>query len=192
MINPLYERFPDYTIINGQKYRVVTDFREYIKLLELLRDETVDEIEKYYLVMEWFLDIPEGSFEQCLNGLASFMTMNVDQKETEDYKEDGEKESKVLSYTQDAPYILSGFLECYGIDLETIEYMHWWKFQMLINGMNEKCELKKRMNYRSINADEIKDKSERNRIKKIQRQIAITEEVVNTEEIGNAFGNMMW
>lgn len=63
---------------------------------------------------------------------------------------------------------------------------------MLIDGMNEECELKKRMNYRSIDAGKIKDKAERERIMKIQRQIAITENSATDEDIGDAFGNMMW
>ena len=41
-MNPLYEKFPEHVIISGEKYRIVTDFREYIKLLDLLRDNEVD------------------------------------------------------------------------------------------------------------------------------------------------------
>ena len=44
---------------------------------------------------------------------------------------------------------------------------------MLIDGMNEECELKKRRGYRSIDLNQIKDKEERERIRKIQKQIAI-------------------
>ena len=79
----------------------------------------------------------------------------------EDNNEEDTKHNQVISYNQDAPYIISGFLECYGIDLTEIPYMHWWKFQMLIDGMNEDCELKKRMGYRSIDLNQIKDKEER-------------------------------
>ena len=38
----------------------------------------------------------------------------------------------------------------------------------------------------------IEDKAERERIRKIQRQIAITENIATDEDIGDAFGNMMW
>lgn len=48
------------------------------------------------------------------------------------------------------------------------------------------------MSYRSIDAGKIKDKAERERIRKIQRQIAITENIATDEDIGDAFGNMMW
>ena len=57
-MNPLYEPFPDYVIANGKKVRIVTDFREYIKLMDLLKDEDIEEAEKKQLLACWFLMIP--------------------------------------------------------------------------------------------------------------------------------------
>jgi len=193
-MNPLYEPFPDYVTVNGKKVRIVTDFREYIKLIDLLKDDEVDETEKKELIACWFLDDPGSDFEECLQALTDFVVNYKETKasEGEEGNEDNTKHDPVISYKQDAPYIISGFLECYGIDLTEIPYMHWWKFQMLIDGMNEECELKKRMGYRSIDLNQIKDREERERIRKIQKQIAIIDYEVTSEEIGNAFGNMMF
>ena len=163
--------------------------------MDLLKDEDVGEVEKKQLLACWFLDDPGPDFEGCLQALTDFV---INYKETkvsegeEDNNEEDTKHNQVISYNQDAPYIISGFLECYGIDLTEIPYMHWWKFQMLIDGMNEDCELKKRMGYRSIDLNQIKDKEERERIRKIQKQIAIIDYEVTSEEIGDAFGNMMF
>ena len=193
-MNPLYEPFPDYVTVKGKKVRIVTDFREYIKLIDLLKDDEVDETEKKELIACWFLDDPGSDFEECLQALTDFVVNYRETKasEVEEGNEDNTKHDPVISYNQDAPYIISGFLECYGIDLTEIQYMHWWKFQMLIDGMNEDCELKKRMGYRSIDLNQIKDKEERERIRKIQKQIAIIDHEVTDEEIGDAFGNMMF
>lgn len=38
-MNPLYEPFPDYVVVNDKRVRIVTDFREYIKLIDLLKDD---------------------------------------------------------------------------------------------------------------------------------------------------------
>lgn len=193
-MNPLYEPFPDYVTVKGKKVRIVTDFREYIKLIDLLKDDEVDETEKKELIACWFLDDPGSDFEECLQALTDFVVNYRETKasEGEEGNEDNTKHDPVIEYNQDAPYIISGFLECYGIDLTEIQYMHWWKFQMLIDGMNEDCELKKRMGYRSIDLNQIKDKEERERIRKIQKQIAIIDHEVTDEEIGDAFGNMMF
>ena len=197
-MNPLYEPFPDYVVVNDKRVQIVTDFREYIKLIDLLKDDEVDTIEKAELIMSWFLDEPDGEFSECLQALSDFVTnyrgqeARNDQEEENSQEDEGQHNAPVISYSQDAPYIISGFLECYGIDLTEVPYMHWWKFQMLIDGMNEDCELKKRMSYRSIDLSKIKDKEERERIRKIQKQIAIVDRVVTSEEIGDAFGNMMF
>lgn len=195
-MNPLYESFPNYVVINERKVRIVTDFREYIKLIDLLKDDEVDTVDKARLILQWFLDDPGEDFSECLQALSDFVTNYKEQKvekSSEGENEEGNlQRNPVISYSQDAPYILSGFLECYGIDLTEIPYMHWWKFQMLIDGMNEGCELKKRMGYRSVDLSKIKDKEERERIKRIQKQIAIVAQSVSSEEIGDAFGNMMF
>lgn len=197
-MNPLYEPFPDYVVVNDKRVRIVTDFREYIKLIDLLKDDGVNTIEKAELIMSWFLDEPAGEFSECLQALSDFVTNYRGRETRSNREEENDQESEeqhnapVISYSQDAPYIISGFLECYGIDLTEVLYMHWWKFQMLIDGMNEDCELKKRMGYRSIDLSKIKDKEERERIRKIQKQIAIVDRVVTSEEIGDAFGNMMF
>lgn len=195
-MNPLYESFPDYVVINGRKVRIVTDFREYIKLIDLLKDDEVDTVDKARLILQWFLDDPGKDFSECLQALSDFVTnykeQKVEKSSGEENKDDNLQRNPVISYSQDAPYILSGFLECYGIDLTEIPYMHWWKFQILIDGMNEDCELKKRMGYRSVDLSKIKDKEERERIRRIQKQIAIVDQSVSSEEIGNAFGNMMF
>lgn len=198
MINPLYQLLPESVVINGKEYRIITDFREYIKLLELLKDDNVEAEEKYNLITQWFLDTPDEPFRDCIMALTNFITMKeqdpkrIEENNDEENASEIETKKQTISYTLDAQYILSGFLECYGIDLINVPYMHWWKFQMLINGMNESCELKKRMSYRSIDLNKIKDKDERERIRKIQNQIAIIDQEVDEVEIGNAFGNMMW
>ena len=188
-MNPLYEPFPDYVVVNDKRVRIVTDFREYIKLIDLLKDDGVNTIEKAELIMSWFLDEPAGEFSECLQALSDFVTNYRDRETRSNREEENDQESEEQ---HSAPYIISGFLECYGIDLTEVLYMHWWKFQMLIDGMNEDCELKKRMGYRSIDLSKIKDKEERERIRKIQKQIAIVDRVITSEEIGDAFGNMMF
>ena len=96
-------------------------------------------------------------------------------------------EKELFSFRIDYPYILSGFLRDYGIDLDTVKYLHWWKFRMLFDGLSEDTEIKQRIMYRGINLSEIKDKEERKRISKIQRSIQLPAEELTDYEIGNAF-----
>lgn len=185
-MNLFYEDFPDSIEILGKKVRIITDFREYIKLLDMINDDDLSKAEKVYLLKGYFLDeIPD--LDEAIEQLCGFVSM--------DYMEDGKRieeselaRSKPLfSFSVDYPYILSGFLHDYSMDLCTVKYMHWWKFRMLFQGLSRDTEIKQRIMYRSIDLNTIQDKEERNRIRKIQNEIQLPQGVLSDYEIGDAF-----
>ena len=55
-------------------------------------------------------------------------------------------------FTQDAPYMYAAFKEQYGMDLTTIESLHWWKFMALFESLGEDTKMSKIMYYRQVNA----------------------------------------
>ena len=92
----------------------------------------------------------------------------------------------VLSYSQDAAYILGAFRQCYGMDLIRIDHLHYWEFRSLMQALPEDCPLKKRMAYRAADPTRIRDDAERDRVRRIQAEIAIEYEC-DDEEIADAF-----
>ena len=73
----------------------------------------------------------------------------------------------------------------------TCKYLHWQKFQMLLEGLPDDSGVKTRIGYRSIDAGKIRDKQERQRIQKIQRAISLEDER-DEEQIGDLFAAAMW
>lgn len=190
-MNFFYETFPDTVNIHGEDVAIITDFREYIKLLDMLKCEELDAMQKTLLLAQYFLDEIEVD-KEAISALTAFVVMDPDSDESESYEEDGETEESGLkknlfSYEIDYPFILSGFLRDYGIDLETVDYIHWWKFRMLFDGLSDDTEIKQRIMYRGINLSDIKDKDERKRIAKIQKRIQLPQEALTDYDIGNAF-----
>lgn len=183
-MNLIYEKLPESVEVDGVEYEIVTDFRDWLKFIELSKDADIDEEVKVFLFLDWFKNEVPDNIEKALSALADFLLMKTGD---DDKKKEIGKNKRVLSYSFDAPYIVAGFQECYQIDLQSIEYMHWWKFQILFQGLNENTEIMKRIAYRSIDAGSIKDREERERIRKIQRSIALPQEVISDYEIGNAF-----
>ena len=158
----------------------------------MLKSEELNDYEKMYLLSQYFLEDVKIS-RDAIQSLTDFVTMksfeaNEEQEdEDEDTEVEQEQQKDLFSYTIDYPYILSGFLRDYGMDLETVEYLHWWKFRMLFNGLSEDTEIKQRIMYRGIDLATIKDKEERKRIARIQRQIQLPAETITDYDIGNAF-----
>lgn len=189
-MNFFYEAFPDFVCIHGEEVPIITDFREYVRLLDMLKCEELNTMQKTALLAQYFLEEIEID-KETVSALTSFVVMDFDSNE-EDNEEDEEvgnsgSKKKLFSYEIDYPFIASGFLRDYGIDLETVDYLHWWKFRMLFDGLSEDTEIKQRIMYRGINLSDIKDKDERKRISRIQKRIQLPMEALTDYDIGNAF-----
>lgn len=195
MMNLFYEDLPVTIQVCGESIPIVTDFREYIKLLDILKDDDVSETERILLLNEYFLkevlDIEEG-----INRLSDFISMKAlekvcleEENSEEEHQEPEEQkvEKPLFSFSVDYPYILSGFMRDYGLDLLSVKYLHWWKFRMLFDGLSDDTEIKQRIMYRSIDLSSIKDKDERKRIQRIQRSIQLPQEALSDYEIGDVF-----
>lgn len=193
-MNFFYEAFPDTVNIRGEEVSIITDFREYIRLLDMLKCDELNTYQKMAILEDYFLD--EITIDDdAIDALTEFVVMDLDSKD-KDSDEDNSDENNLeqpgskknlFSYEIDYPFILSGFLRDYGIDLEAVEYLHWWKFRMLFDGLSEDTEIKQRIMYRGIDLSDIKDKDERKRIAKIQRKIQLPAEALSDYDIGDAF-----
>lgn len=187
-MNIFYESLPESVCISGREYKIITDFREWIRFSDMLKSDIPDGF-KIMFTKEMFLNaLPEPfDFVEILNAFTSFLVMSEVQMPIS-APTDNEKSKSNLSYEYDAPYIISAFLRDYGIDLLDIPYLHWWKFKMLLDGLDEKNQIKERVYYRDVDASKIQDKEERKRVLRVKRAIALPESVyVADEEIGDAF-----
>lgn len=184
MMNLFYEPLPTTVMVRGKTVRIRTDFRDYISLLDMLKDKDIKSVDKLLILSEYFLDDVEIS-QPAIDALRDFMS--ADFSDGEASQTGTVRQKNLFSFSIDYPYILSAFLRDYGIDLIDIKYLHWWKFRMLFDGLSEDNEIKKRIMYRGINLNEIKDSEERKRIRKIQTSIALQEDELTDYDIGNAF-----
>lgn len=193
-MNFFYEAFPDTVNIRGEEVSIITDFREYIRLLDMLKCNELNAHQKRAILGDYFLDEITVD-DDAIDALTEFVVMDLDSKDKDSDEDDldennseqsGSKKN-LFSYEIDYPFILSGFLRDYGIDLNTVDYLHWWKFRMLFDGLSEDTEIKQRIMYRGIDLSDIKDKDERKRIAKIQRRIQLPVEALSDYDIGDAF-----
>ena len=59
-------------------------------------------------------------------------------------------------------------MDQYSIDLNSIKYLHWWKFKAMFKSLKEDNLISKIISYRSIDLSEIKDDEEKARYKKLK------------------------
>lgn len=199
MINLLIGDLPKSVRVKGKEYDIYTDFRDYIELQQLLKKGTNEQIADYIIGL-FIDDLPFNKainqeevndlFVEALNQIVNFFRMGEGQEEKIEETEGQKRKRPSFSFDDDMAYVIGAFREAYSIDLVHIEYLHWWEFNALMDSVPETTELKKRIHYRSIDTDKIKDNNEKKRIKAIQKKIAIKGErkaVLSDEEIGEAF-----
>lgn len=193
-MNLFYEDYPTSVFVNGEEIPIVTDFREYVKLIDMLKSEELTPCEKMGFLSQYF-KLPPEDMEIAVEALSDFVTMKdfynlYKEGSADNYQEEGGNEEvrkEVYSFAIDYPFIFSAFLHDYGINIRTIPYMHWWEFRMLFSGLSESTEIKQRIMYRSMDTSKIKDKEERRRVEKIQRAIKLPDAVLTDYDIGNSF-----
>lgn len=183
-MNLFYEELPMSVMVHGKTVRIRTDFRDYIRLLDMLKDKDVKPMDKSLILREYFLDDIEIT-QFSIDALCDFIS--ADFSDGEASQTGTGRRKNLFSFSIDYPYILSAFLRDYGINLIDIKYLHWWKFRMLFDGLSEDNEIKKRIMYRGMNLNEIKDPEERKRIRKIQKVIELKQEELTDFDIGDAF-----
>lgn len=186
-MNILYEKLPDFVIVKNKKYKIETNFREWIRFCELVEDESIPVYVKCSMMMEWYYKVPED-IEAAIYALGDFLSAKYMNENYED-KETSVSNKPAFNFDEDAGCIYAAFIECYGIDLQKISYMHWWKFLSLFYGLPEDTEIKQRMMYRTIDPNTIKDKEERKKVKMIQRKVALhnKKKKISDYDIGDIF-----
>lgn len=186
-MNPFYEPFPKTVGVGGRRYPIKTDFRAALKLLDCLETEDKQEA-KLMAILGMYKELPEDA-EAAVRAAADFLAGGKEEKREDEGQEEKEKK-KTISYKKDAPYIIGDFLRFYNIDLTSCRYLHWQKFQVLLAGLSEDSETKKRIAYRCIDVGKIRDKHERARIIRIQKAISIEDMEADAGRIGDLFGNL--
>lgn len=183
-MNLLIDKLP--TDYEGLK--INTNFRSFILFELLMQDNTIKENEKISMAIKLFFKEMPQDLKKAIDGILWFYKCG----EEEIVKKNNSKNKKqIYSYEYDAKLIYSAFKDQYGIDLNEIEYLHWFKFRALFEGLksdNKICEI---MSYRAIDLNKIKDKDERNKYRKIQRECALPDNRT-IEEKEQEFANSLW
>ena len=182
-MNPLYEPLPKKVEVEGILYPIKTDFRAVLKLIGEVK-QAEEPGSRLFLILRLYKKEIPPAVQAVTDFIAGI-------RPAEKEKERNGSGKQTFSYEKDAPYIVSDFRNYYGIDLLACKYLHWQKFQMLLEGLPDDSGTKTRIGYRSIDAGKIRDKQERQRVQKIQRAISLEDER-DEEQIGDLFAAAMW
>lgn len=115
----LYEKLPNHLIVNGRKIKLKLDFRNVLRMMDVLSDDDLLPEAREYLALKCICRHPKkGTLKEIKRFLFG--------------EPDGEYHERITDMTQDAELILSAFRQVYGIDLLKMR-LHWFEFSALLS-----------------------------------------------------------
>lgn len=111
--------------VEGNTYRIRTDFRDIINILLAFNDPDLEKEEQVYVCLfilyEDFEDIPEQHYEAAFEAAISFIDNGIED-------EGNGNTSRVIDWEQDEQIMLPAVNKVAGFDVRTAEHLHWWTF----------------------------------------------------------------
>lgn len=177
--NLLINKLPQHT---DSGLRIRTDFRESIKFELLMQDKTIEDDKKIRMILNLYYYNPENieDVKKALEEIVWFYKGGDKIENKISGRNENNNKKQIYSYEFDAEYIYSAFMQQYKIDLNSIKYLHWWKFRALFTNLSEDVLFSKIMQYRAVELSSIKDKEMKKFYKKMKRIYALPD--MRTEE----------
>lgn len=176
------EDYPEYADIDGQEYKINTDYRYALQCFKIINDNAISDIERAIAVVSILFgkedkegnitNIPEN-LNIALEKATIFLSCNKKQ-EVKEIKRD-------MDFEYDKGYIFSSFMSDYSIDLST-KKIHFWQFCELISGLTEDSILSRIRDLRNTNLSDYKDTKTREKIKEAMDRVALPDNTEYDEE----------
>lgn len=122
----LYERLPDSVTVDGKRFKCDFDFRNVLKLLEIMQRDDLYIDARDYLCARCVCKKAPKNAAKLYVALCDLLFPKA--------PETGGK--RLTSYEQDAGLIRSAFRQVYGIDLFRA-HLHWFEFTELLQNLPE-------------------------------------------------------
>ena len=188
----LIDVVPEIVEIEGIEYSINSNFRNSILFELTMQDVNLLDEEKVGIALNLYYPVIPHNIELAVEEMLNFYRCNkIDVAVS---GQGGSRVENIYSYEYDDDYIYSAFLDQYGIDLQDIEYLHWWKFKAMFKSLKEDNLISKIMGYRSIKINNDMSEADRKHYKQMKSIYALPD--LRTEEekeidFHNTFSSML-
>lgn len=171
-MNLLLEPAPTSVDIGGKQYALDADFRNAIKFEELMLDSEVPDEARGMLALRLFYpEIPKdvgAAFER----IVWFYAGGEEPRQNRGSAAKAAAGKRIYSFEHDGAHIYAAFLADYRIDLEAVDFLHWWKFRALFESLRDENLICRIMGYRAADISKLKGE-QRKHYQEMQRFYAL-------------------
>lgn len=177
-VNILLDILPSTVIVEEIEYEIDTNFRTGICFEQLFSASNIDNDKKLAtaMVLYYGRNIPPNKAEAMM-AIVKFYLCGSEPKKPKKTKAKSavgkRRMDKIYDFDVDSGYFYAAFLAQYNIDLNDIDYLHWWKFMALFEGLKRDNELQRIMEIRATDVTKIDNPKEKERILRLQEHYRI-------------------
>lgn len=131
-------QLPKSLIVDGNNYKIRTDFRVALLIFQAFNDTELSDNEKMQVMVECLYenidDVNENNIEESMKQAVWFLdggpTTTESSKKVTSNK-------KIIDWEQDEQMIFSAINKVAGYETRATEYLHWWTFLGFFNEIGE-------------------------------------------------------
>lgn len=143
MIDLRDRELPNHIVVGGSSFCIKTDFRIWIEFGDMIRNE--DTLMQMDIANIFENEIPSAEYIQEV--YKKLMDFYINKNPTPNSS--GGSSERLYDYILDGEYIVGSFMQAYGIDLTSIEYMHWHLFKALFVSLPDNTKMSQIMSMRA-------------------------------------------
>lgn len=159
--------------VNRERYEIRTNFRTSILFELLMQDDCLDAKTKVYKGLNLYYPFIPADLSAAVDTALWFYRCGKEETTIQKRMASRRGKSQTYSFEHDDGLIYAAFLLAYNIDLQDIQYMHWWRFRFLFNSLPKDCEFVRAMEYRSVDINDKMSKEQKDFYKKMKRLYAL-------------------
>ena len=168
-------RYPEYADVDGERYKINTDYRVALRCFKVIDDNTIcDEERALAVVYLLFGFVPNSNVAEFLRIAGNYLRCG----EQETTPETAERD---IDFIADEKYIVASFMSDYKIDLSSVD-MHFWQYIQLIQGFTDKAVMSRVREIRNYDLSELKDPKTRAKMIKAKEAVALPDKFSRDEQ----------
>lgn len=115
---------PNALTVGGKQYAIRSDFRNFLRIIEMFNDPELSNEEKVYVFLKRvyvdFESIPQHLYEEAYKRASDFMEWQ---------KSDNKKHNpRLYDWEKDEQLIFPAVNKAAGQEIRALPYLHWWTF----------------------------------------------------------------
>lgn len=177
----LTDKLPSTVEVGGSFYEIDTAFTTSIRFESLILDDTLSQETKQALALNLYFPVIPADTREALRAISLFYECGRQKERGKAEQTGAQANDAVYSLEHDAPYIYAAFWECYHIDLQRRQTMHWWAFRTLFDALSKKTLFMQILGWRAADLRKLKGE-EKQYYTKMKRLYALPKPRGQTEK----------